>query len=185
MNQNVPYICVTTTLSAAAGGIAAAMFSQITAGKPDLSMIINGILAGLVSITAGCNVIPLGASWIVGFIGGTLVVFSVGWIDKLRIDDPVGAWSVHGTNGIWGTLAVGLFAKNQGLFYGHGLQQLGIQLVGVLAIAVEAILTGIILWNILAVIFDGIRVTDSEEIEGLDIGEHGMEAYPDFAPTAR
>ncbi|WP_094555341.1 ammonium transporter [Synechococcus sp. 1G10] len=182
-NQNVPYICVTTTLSASAGGIVATIVSQLKSGKPDLSMTINGILAGLVSVTAVCNDISMPASWIVGAIGGALAVFSVGWIDILKIDDPVGAWSVHGTCGLWGTLAVGVFSTKHGLFTGHGFGQIGLQLVGAFAIAAEAIVTGIILWNILAVMFDGIRVHEEEEIKGLDISEHGMEAYPDFATT--
>ncbi len=124
------------------------------------------------------------ASWIVGAIGGTLAVFSVSWVDSLKIDDPVGAWSVHGTCGIRGTLAVGVFSTTHGLFTGHGFGQIGLQLVGAFAIAVEAIVTGIIVWNILAVMFDGIRVHEEEEIKGLDISEHGMEAYPDFATTS-
>ena len=184
MNQNVAYICVTTTLAASAGGIAGSIVSQLKSGKPDISMVINGILAGLVSITAVCNDITMPASWIVGFIAGTLAVFSVGWLDSLKIDDPVGAWSVHGTCGIWGTLAVGIFSTSTGLFTGHGFQQIGIQLVGVIAIAAEAIITGIIVWNMLAVMFDGIRVHEAEEIKGLDISEHGMEAYPDFSTAS-
>jgi Amt family ammonium transporter len=185
MDQNVPYIAVTTTLAASAGGIAAAITSQLTSGKPDISMVINGILAGLVSITAGCDGFGMVAAWVIGFLGGVLVVFSVKWLDALNIDDPVGAWSVHGTCGIWGTLAVGLFNLEHGLFTGHGLAQLGIQLVGVIAIAIEAIITGIIVWNILGAFFDGIRVTEPEEYEGLDIGEHGMEAYPEFVQARR
>jgi Amt family ammonium transporter len=122
---------------------------------------------------------------VIGFIGGVLVVYSVSWVDALNIDDPVGAWSVHGTCGIWGTLAVGLFNLEHGLFTGHGFGQIGVQLVGSIAIAIEAIITGIILWNLLAVFFDGIRVTEKDEVEGLDISEHGMEAYPEFVQTSR
>jgi Amt family ammonium transporter len=185
MDQTVPYIALTTTLAGSAGGIAAAITSQISSGKPDLSMVINGILAGLVSVTAGCNAYGMVASWVIGFIGGVLVVYSVSWVDALNIDDPVGAWSVHGTCGIWGTLAVGLFNLEHGLFTGHGFGQIGVQLVGSIAIAIEAIITGIILWNLLAVFFDGIRVTEKDEVEGLDISEHGMEAYPEFVQTSR
>jgi Amt family ammonium transporter len=185
MDQAVPYIAVTTTLGAAGGGIAAAIFSQLSSGKPDLSMVINGILAGLVSVTAGCNAFSMVAAWVVGFLGGTLVVYAVQWVDSLQIDDPVGAFSVHGICGMWGTLAVGLFNLEHGLFTGHGFGQIGVQLLGIIAIAIEAIVTGIIVWNILGSFYNGIRVDEAEEVEGLDISEHGMEAYPDFAPSAR
>jgi len=181
MAPEVPYIAVTTTLGAAGGGIAATLLSQFTGGKPDLTMTINGILAGLVGVTAGCDGFSMPAAWVVGFIAGILVVFSVAFIDGLKIDDPVGAFSVHGTCGIWATLAVGLFNTDKGLLTGHGFSQLGIQIVGVLAFAIFAIVSSWIVWSIIGVIFGGIRVTEKEEIEGLDIGEHGMEAYPDFA----
>jgi len=181
MNENVPYVAVTTTLGAAGGGIAATLVSQFTGGKPDLTMTINGILAGLVSVTAGCDGFSMPAAWVVGFIGGGLVVFSVAIIDGLKIDDPVGAFSVHGTCGIWGTLAVGLFYNKKGLLLGYGPAQLGHQFIGVLVFAAFSIITSFILWAIIGAIFGGIRVTEAEEKEGLDIGEHGMEAYPDFA----
>ncbi|MFM7313629.1 MAG: ammonium transporter, partial [Cyanobium sp.] len=181
LNEMVPYIAVTTTLGAAGGGIAATLFSQFTGGKPDLTMTIDGILAGLVGVTAGCDGFSMPAAWVIGFIAGILVVYSVSIVDKLGIDDPVGAWSVHGTCGIWGTLAVGLFNMDKGLFTGHGFGQLGIQIVGVVAFAVFAIVSSWIVWSIIGAIFGGIRVSAAEESEGLDIGEHGMEAYPDFA----
>jgi Amt family ammonium transporter len=181
MNEQVPYIAVTTTLGGAGGGIAATLFSQFTGGKPDLSMTINGILAGLVGVTGGCDGFSMPAAWVIGFIAGILVVYSVSLIDKLGIDDPVGAWSVHGTCGIWGTLAVGLFNMDKGLFTGNGFGQLGIQFVGVLAFAIFSAVTSWIAWSVIGAIFGGIRVTAAEETEGLDIGEHGMEAYPDFA----
>jgi len=168
MNEQVPYI-------------AATLFSQFTGGKPDLSMTINGILAGLVGVTGGCDGFSMPAAWVIGFIAGILVVYSVSLIDKLGIDDPVGAWSVHGTCGIWGTLAVGLFNMDKGLFTGNGFGQLGIQFVGVLAFAIFSAVTSWIAWSVIGAIFGGIRVTAAEETEGLDIGEHGMEAYPDFA----
>ena len=103
------------------------------------------------------------------------------FIDSLKIDDPVGAFSVHGTCGIWGTLAVGLFNTDAGLFTGHGPAQLGLQFLGVIVYAVFTIVASLIAWSVIGAIFGGIRVTEKEEIEGLDIGEHGMEAYPDFA----
>ena len=185
MAPEVPYIAVTTTLGAAGGGIAATLVSQFTGGKPDLTMTINGILAGLVGVTAGCDGFSMPAAWVVGFIAGVIVVFSVAFIDSLKIDDPVGAFSVHGTCGIWATLAVGLFNTDKGLFTGHGFAQLGVQIVGVVAIGLFAIVSSWILWSVIGAIFGGIRVTEQEEIEGLDIGEHGMEAYPDFAASAK
>jgi Amt family ammonium transporter len=181
MDAAVPYIAVTTTLAAAGGGIAATLLSQILGGKPDLTMTINGILAGLVSVTAGCDGVSMVSAWVIGFIGGVLVVLSVSFIDSLKIDDPVGAFSVHGTCGIWGTLAVGLFNTDAGLFTGHGPAQLGLQFLGVIVYAVFAIVASWIAWSVIGAIFGGIRVSEKEEIEGLDIGEHGMEAYPDFA----
>ena len=188
MGPEVPYIAVTTTLGAAGGAIAGTLTSQLpgfgpdpTPGKPDLTMTINGILAGLVGVTAGCDGFSMPAAWVVGFISGGLVVFSVAIIDNLGIDDPVGAFSVHGTCGVWATLAVGLFNTDKGLFTGHGFAQLGSQFVGVIAFAVFAIVTSWIAWSVLGAIFGGIRVSESEETLGLDVSEHGMEAYPDFA----
>jgi Amt family ammonium transporter len=188
----VPYIAVTTTLGAAGGAIAATLTSQLPGmgpdkrpGKPDLTMTINGILAGLVGVTAGCDGFSMPGAWVVGFIAGVIVVFSVAFIDSLKIDDPVGAFSVHGSCGVWGTLAVGLFNVDKGLLTGHGFSQLGIQIVGVVAYAVVAVIASWILWSIIGSIFGGLRVTEEEEIIGLDIGEHGMEAYPDFAASAK
>ncbi len=185
MAPEVPYIAVTTTLGGAAGGISGTLVSQLTGGKPDLTMTINGILAGLVGVTAGCDGFSMPAAWVVGFIAGALVVWAVGFIDSLNIDDPVGAFSVHGVCGMWGTLAVGLFNTDKGLLTGNGFTQLGIQFVGIVAFSAFSIITSTVLWKILGAITGGIRVTDSEEIEGLDIGEHGMEAYPDFATSAK
>ena len=185
MNETVPYVAVTTTLGAAGGAISGTVISQLRGGKPDLTMTINGILAGLVSVTAGCDGFSMAGAWIAGFIGGGLVVYSVAMLDSLKIDDPVGAFSVHGTCGIWGTLAVGIFNQEKGLFYGGGFAQLGAQIVGVLAYGIFAAVTSWILWSIIGALFGGIRVTEQEEIEGLDLGEHGMEAYPDFASSAK
>jgi Amt family ammonium transporter len=188
----VPYIAVTTTLGAAGGAIAATLASQLPGkgpdkrpGKPDLTMTINGILGGLVAVTAGCDGYSMIASWVVGFFAGLLVVFSVAFIDDLKIDDPVGAFSVHGACGIFGTLAVGLFNMDKGLLTGHGFNQLGIQIVGVIAFAVATIVASLIIWSVVGAIFGGLRVTEEEEIMGLDLGEHGMQAYPDFAPSAK
>ena len=175
----VPYIAVTTNLAAAAGGITATFTSWTKDGKPDLSMTINGILAGLVGITAGCDGVSYWGSVIIGAIAGVIVVFSVAFFDSIRIDDPVGATSVHLVNGIWGTLAVGLFNTESGLFYGGGFGQLVSQIIGILAIGVFTVVFSLILWLILKAIL-GVRVDIEEEVRGLDIGEHGMEAYSGF-----
>ena len=188
MDQWVPYVAVTTTLAAAGGAIGATVVSTLTSGKPDLTMIINGILAGLVSITAGCANLTMTGSWLAGLVGGIIVVFSVSALDAAEIDDPVGAFSVHGVCGVWGTLVIGLWGFDiqgtgdaLGLFNGGGFSQLGIQAVGAGAYAIWAIVTCWIAWSVIGGLFGGIRVSESEEIQGLDIGEHGMEAYPDFA----
>ena len=173
-------VAVTTNLAAAAGAITAMITSWIASRKPDASMALNGALAGLVSITAGCyNVSGVGAM-LIGAVGGILVVLSVYFIDLvLKVDDPVGAVSVHGVSGAWGTLAVGLFAIDGGLFYGGGLHQLGVQLVGVAAAFAWAFGLGLILFFVIRKTI-GIRVSREEEIRGLDVGEHGMEAYSGF-----
>ncbi len=188
MDQWVPYVAVTTTLAAAGGAIGATVVSTMTSGKPDLTMIINGILAGLVSVTAGCGNLTLAGAWLAGLVGGVIVVFSVSALDSLGIDDPVGAFSVHGVCGIWGTLVVGLWGFDiqgdgsaLGLFVGGGLNQLWVQFVGCAAYAIWTVVTCWIAWQIIGSFFGGIRVSENEEIAGLDIGEHGMEAYPDFA----
>ena len=191
MDQYVAYVAVTTTLAAAGGAIGATVVSTITSGKPDLTMIINGILAGLVSITAGCGNMTMAGSWLAGLIGGIIVVFAVAALDAAGIDDPVGAFSVHGVCGVWGTLVIGLWgvegmdagAAGIGLFNGGGISQLGIQALGCAAYAIWTLITCFIAWSVIGALFGGIRVTEKEEIEGLDIGEHGMEAYPDFATT--
>jgi|TARA_B100000073_G_scaffold224890_1_gene187392 Amt family ammonium transporter len=191
MDQYVAYVAVTTTLAAAGGAIGATVISTLTSGKPDLTMIINGILAGLVSITAGCGNMTMVGSWVAGLIGGIIVVFSVAALDAAGIDDPVGAFSVHGVCGVWGTVVIGLwgvkgmapedFSVGIGLFNGGGFSQLGIQALGAGAYAIWAIVTCWIAWSVIGAMFGGIRVSEEEEINGLDIGEHGMEAYPDFA----
>ncbi len=188
MDQWVPYLAVTTTLAAAGGAIGATVISTITSGKPDLTMIINGILAGLVSVTAGCAHLTLSGAWLAGLVGGIIVVFSVSALDALGIDDPVGAFSVHGVCGVWGTLVVGLWGfqiqgdgSALGLFVGGGFSQLWVQFIGCAAYAIWTVVTCWIAWQVIGLFFGGIRVTEEEEIAGLDIGEHGMEAYPDFA----
>ena len=180
-NEAVPYVAVTTTLGAAGGGIAATLLSQVNTGKPDLTMTINGILAGLVSVTAGADGFSLWSAWVVGAIGGLLVVWSVAFVDGLQIDDPVGAVSVHGTCGVWGTLAVGIFYSGKGFLAGGTISQLFTQALGCVSYGIFTIVTCWLAWSIIGGLFGGIRVSEQEEIQGLDIGEHGMEAYPDFA----
>lgn len=173
-NENIAYIAITTNLSGAAGGTIATFVSWIKGGKPDLGMVINGILAGLVGITAGCNQVSIPAAIIIGCISGVLVVFAIDFFDRIRIDDPVGAISVHLCNGIWATLAVGIFGENA------GIQQFGVQLLGVVAYGAFTVGTGFMCWLALKATI-GIRVHDYEEIEGLDIHEHGQIAYAGFS----
>jgi Amt family ammonium transporter len=146
-------------------------------------MCLNGILAGLVGITAGADVMTPMHAIIVGTVAGTIVVFSVIALDKLRLDDPVGAISVHLVCGIWGTLAVGIFGS-KGLMGGEGgLAQLGYQAIGVAAYGVVTFVFAMVVFGVLKAT-TGIRVSAAEEVEGLDLGEHGMEAYPGFAKDA-
>jgi Amt family ammonium transporter len=181
---NIARVCVTTTLAAAAGAISALFLSWIWFKKPDVSMTLNGLLAGLVSITAPCAVVSPGASIIIGLIGGIIVVWAVEFIDKvLKIDDPVGASSVHLVCGIWGTLAVGIWGNVEGaalgLLHGGGFKQLGVQLVGILSVGAWAALTSLILFVAIKAIL-GLRVSPKEELMGLDITEHKTEAYTGF-----
>ena len=177
---SVGYIAVTTNLAAASGAITALVTSWLIIRKPDISMTLNGALAGLVAITCPCDgVSPIGAI-IIGGVGGILVVFSVLFIDYvLKVDDPVGAVSVHAINGMWGTLSFGLFAMDGGLFYGGGIKLFAVQLLGAATAFAWAFGLGLILFSVLKYTV-GLRVTSEEELKGLDIGEHGMEAYSGF-----
>lgn len=168
---------VTTSLAAAAGGLAAALTSWVVLKKPDLSMALNGILAGLVGITAGADQMAAMSSCAIGAIAGILVVFSVVFFDKIKIDDPVGAISVHLVCGIWGTLAVGLFGNMAG-----GAQIMK-QLTGIAAIGAFTFIFAFVLFIIIKAVL-GLRVSEEEEVGGLDIGEHGSHAYPDFQGLA-
>ncbi len=174
------WIAVTTTLGGAAGTLGALLTAWILLKTPDIGMTFNGALAGLVAITASCDAVSPIASIIIGLIAGILVVVSVLFVDRvLKIDDPVGAVSVHMVNGIWGVLAVGLFNKSSGLFYGGGWHLLGVQALGVVSIGGWAAVTGLILF--LAIKYTvGLRVSKEEEMIGLDLGEHKADAYPDF-----
>ena len=166
-------VFTTTALAAAAGAVASILVSWFFLKKPDLSMALNGILAGLVGITAGADAMGPGAAIIVGAIAGIIVVFSIIFFDKIKVDDPVGAISVHGVCGIWGTLAVGIFGGAVFLT----------QLVGTLAVSIAAFVFSLIVFFIIKVAF-GVRVSPEEEAKGLDLSEHGQEAYPDFSSTS-
>ena len=175
----------TTTIAPAVATFACMIFTWIRNGAPDVSMCLNASLAGLVGITAGCaNVDALGAT-IIGLVDGIIVVIAVEFIDqKLKIDDPVGAVAVHGCNGLWGTVAVGLFDYNNGVFYGGGFHQLGVQVLGVVCIAAYTAVAMTIVFTILKHTI-GLRVSAEEEIMGLDIAEHDLaSAYADFLPIS-
>lgn len=183
-STDIARVAVTTTLAGAAGGVGAMMISWIWFKKPDASMTMNGILAGLVAITAPCAVVSPGAAVVIGLIAGLLVVISVEFIDKvLKIDDPVGAVSVHMVNGIFGTLAVGIWGNVDGVaigvLHGGGFNQLSVQMLGVLAVGVWASISSFLLFLAIKKVF-GLRVTKKEELMGLDITEHRAEAYSGF-----
>jgi Amt family ammonium transporter len=173
-DTSIALIAVTTTLAAAAGACTAMGATWLKYGKSDIGMTMNGALAGLVGITAGCaNVSPLSAV-IIGAIAGVLVLFSVLFFDKIRVDDPVGAISVHGVCGAWGTLAAGLFNSA-----GFSLQTVGVQLIGIGACFVWAFGVGLVMFKLIDLVI-GMRVSKEEEMAGLDYTEHGASAYPDF-----
>jgi len=176
-------IAINTSMAAAAGAVVATFVSWAKSGKPDLSMILNGSLAGLVAITAPCNNVTMPASILIGAIGGVLVVYGVALFDKLKIDDPVGALSVHLINGMWGTLSVGLFSTTTGVFYGFGFGAVGVQALGIASVGVFTVIAAGIAFALIKAVM-GLRVSAAEEVEGLDIGEHGMEAYVITAPVA-
>ncbi len=173
----IAHIAVTTNLAAAAGAVTAMLTSWARYKRPTLSLSLNGALAGLVAITAGCDAVSPAGAVIIGIMAGFVLIFSVEFFDRvLKIDDPVGAISVHGVCGALGTISVGLFSTSDGLFYGGGAKLLGIQVVGVLAVAAWAMLMGFILFKILKAA-NGLRVSRVIEEEGLDVYEHGESAY--------
>jgi ammonium transporter, Amt family len=195
MNPGIAFIAVTTTLAACAGAVSALFVNWIKQGHPSTEMALNGVLAGLVAITAGCaSVTPIGAVAI-GLIAGPVLVFGLDFVERiLKVDDPVGAVAVHGFNGMWGTIAVGLFAApavgaltgmgdTAGLFYGGGLSQFGIQVMGTVAVSAWAFVTMGGLFFIMKKTI-GVRVSPKEELEGLDISEHFTSSYPEFGPAA-
>ncbi len=192
-DEFVSTVAVNTMIAAVAAALVTTITIWLVAGKPDLAMIGNGVLAGLVAITGPCGAVTPIMSMVIGAVAGVLVVFSVLFFDKIKIDDPVGAVSVHGVCGMWGVLSIGLFAtyddaflgrEDAGLFYGGGFDQLGIQALMILIIGVWVTVTTGVLFAILKATI-GLRVTAEEEIEGLDFLEHGMQGYaPDTVTSA-
>ncbi len=184
-NNLLSFLAMNTLLAAAAGVVGATLIIWVKTGVADVAMAGNGALAGLVSITAPVGTVEPWAALVIGFVGGVIVVFSVLFFDRIRVDDPVGAVSVHGTCGIWGTLSIGLFAKyddaflgreDAGLFYGGGLDQLVVQLVMVAIVIVWVGGTCLVLFAALRATL-GLRVDEEEEVMGLDVAEHGSAGY--------
>ncbi len=177
-------IFITTNMAACAAATATMIYTWVRYGKPDVSMTLNGVLAGLVAITAGCDVVSPAGALIIGALAGILVVVSVEFFDqKLKIDDPVGAISVHGVCGAFGTIATGFFALEGGLFYGGGTSFLVTQIIGVVTVAIYVAIAMTIIFGVLDKTL-GLRVKESEEIKGLDMEEHGLtSSYADFMPT--
>lgn len=172
-------VATNTFLASAAGGISTMLYTYFRYGQIDITMAINGVLAGLVAITAGCNVVDANSAIIIGAISGILVDVAVLYIDKIKIDDPVGAIAVHGVNGLFGTIAVGLFASENGLFFGGGTSLLVTQLIGVIAIASFSFVVTFIIMKIMKKTI-GIRVSRREENAGIDAVSFGVEAYSTF-----
>ncbi|WP_347861006.1 ammonium transporter [Salimicrobium sp. PL1-032A] len=180
------YVALNTQLAAGAGAIGAMLMVWLLSGKADVPTTLNGALAGLVAITASCAFVEPWAAVLIGLIGGMFVYFSMKFFDKKRIDDPIFALSVHGTVGVWGTLSNGLFATPElatvgrpGLFYGGGFEQLGVQLLGVGASGLYAFVVSFVILKVMDIAMGGLRVSEEEEIMGLDISEHGGYGYPE------
>jgi len=183
------FVALNTNLAAAAGAVSALLISWIVLGKSDITTTLNGALAGLVAITASCAFVDTWGAVVIGLIAGILVFYSVRFFENRRIDDPIFALSVHGTAGVWGTLSTGLFATKElatvgspGLFYGGGFHQLGVQALGVVTCALFAFVVSFAILFVIKKV-SGLRVTEEEEIMGLDISEHGTYGYPEvFLP---
>lgn len=183
----IALIAVTTNIAAAAGAIASMITAWVRLGKPDAGMALNGALAGLVAITAPCAFVEPWAAVVIGAIAGVVVVFSVLLLESLKVDDPVGAISVHGTCGALGTILLGVFHNEQGILFaadkGAAFKFLGVQALGVFAVLLWCAITGYILFSTIKVVV-GLRVSQEEEMEGLDLREHGASAYPDFSVSS-
>ncbi|WP_077622780.1 ammonium transporter [Sediminibacillus massiliensis] len=187
------FVILNTQLAAAAGAIAAMLIAWAMTGKADVPTTLNGALAGLVAITASCGFVEPWAAVIIGIIGGLIVFFSMKFFDRARIDDPIFALSVHGTVGVWGTISNGLFATPElsvgadwgqpGLFYGGGFEQLGVQIMGVVASGIYAFVVAFVILKVMDKVMGGLRVSEEEEIVGLDMSEHGGYGYPENIPA--
>ncbi|MFC0274319.1 ammonium transporter [Metabacillus herbersteinensis] len=184
------YVALNTNLAAAAGSVSALLISWIVLGKSDVPTMLNGALAGLVAITASCAFVDTWAAVVIGFIAGLLVFYSARFFEKRKIDDPIYALSVHGVAGVWGTLSTGFFATPElatvglpGLFYGGGFTQLGVQFMGVAVSGAYAFAVSFVILLLAKKLLNGLRVTEEEEIMGLDLSEHGSYGYPEvFLP---
>ncbi|MFO7342081.1 MAG: ammonium transporter [Caldibacillus debilis] len=180
------YVALNTNIAAAAGAVAATLISWLVSGKPDIPTIMNGALAALVAITASCAFVEPWAAVLIGFVAGILVFYSARFFERRRIDDPIYALSVHGTAGVWGTLSTGFFTTPDlasvglpGLFYGGGLTQLGVQALGIVSCGLYAFIASFIILVITKKLLGGLRVSEEEEIMGLDLSEHGTYGYPE------
>ncbi|MGD6794342.1 ammonium transporter [Metabacillus indicus] len=180
------YVALNTNLAAAAGAVAALLVSWAVLGKSDVPTMLNGALAGLVAITASCAFVETWAAVLIGFVAGVLVFYSVRFFEKKRIDDPIYALSVHGAAGVWGTISTGFFAAPElatvgkpGLFYGGGFEQLGVQVMGVGVSGAYAFIVSFVILYGAKKLMGGLRVTEEEEIMGLDMSEHGSYGYPE------
>ncbi|WP_010284785.1 ammonium transporter [Bacillus timonensis] len=180
------FVALNTALAAAAGAISALLISWVVLGKSDIPTMLNGTLAGLVAITASCAFVETWASVVIGFIAGIMVFYSVRFFEKRNIDDPIFALSVHGIAGVWGTLSTGFFATPElatvgqaGLFYGGGFGQLGVQVMGITVSAAYAFGVSFCLILLIKKIVNGLRVTEEQELIGLDMSEHGSYGYPE------
>jgi Amt family ammonium transporter len=192
---SIAHVATTTNIAAAAATLSSMITAWLLLGKPDFGMSLNGCLAGLVAITAPCAFVSVPSALIIGIIAGIIVVLAVFFFDRIRIDDPVGATAVHLANGVFGTIALGLFADptvcpaaavaKKGLLLGGGMAQLGPQLLGVAVIAVAVFLLSLVFWYVTKALSNGIRVSEEEEVEGLDYNEHGNSAYPNFQLVER
>ncbi|MGP1908836.1 ammonium transporter [Metabacillus sp. JX24] len=180
------YVALNTNLAAAAGAVAALLVSWAVLGKSDVPTMLNGALAGLVAITASCAFVETWAAVLIGFVAGILVFYSVRFFEKKKIDDPIFALSVHGAAGVWGTISTGFFAAPElatvgkpGLFYGGGFEQLGVQIMGVGVSGAYAFIVSFVILFAAKKLMGGLRVTEEEEIMGLDMSEHGSYGYPE------
>jgi Amt family ammonium transporter len=180
------FVALNTNLAAGAGAVAALIISWMVMGKSDVPTMLNGALAGLVAITASCAFVDTWAAVVIGFVSGILVFYSVRFFEKRKIDDPIFALSVHGAAGVWGTLSTGFFATPElasvgkpGLFYGGGFEQLGVQFMGVAVSGLYAFAVSFIILAAAKKVLNGLRVTEEEEIMGLDLSEHGSYGYPE------